>query len=261
MHTIPFVKQGTHRAVGVLALLALASGAVGLGGCKDESLQTEGQRCGGEWGGCVKGLRCSFKKKRCYRPVDCAHLERRMKACLTEVVSVYAPQLTKLPAAKRASLLDRIGHHLQTEMVDHCKYDAAAYQKKHGTTPTQTKSYGQDPRGKKITACLKQQSCRSFATCMLELTRVMGPSRPKAGTQAVFPIAPPRPAPEAQTDGGVPAGGTDAMEPGTDAMEPAMKAVPPARITAPARMAAPAMPASRPAMPAARPSKPAPRPR
>ncbi len=129
-------------AVVVQGLLLVLALSLPLTGCQELPRQKEGQTCGGAFGGCAKGLRCSYKKKKCYRPVDCARLDRKMKACLSEVVSVYAPQAAKIPAQKRTRLVERIGHHLQTEVVDHCKYDAAAYQKKHTTTPTNTKSYG-----------------------------------------------------------------------------------------------------------------------
>jgi len=166
-----------------------------LTGCKPLPLQKENQSCGGDYGGCAKGLRCSFKEKRCYRPVNCAHLQRRMKACLTEVVSVYAPQAAKLPAQTRIKLLERVGQHVQTEVVDHCTYDAAAYQKKHSTKPTKTKSYGEDLRAKEVGACLQLQGCRPFANCMLGLARLVGPKRPSPKDPPVFPIVPPRPAP------------------------------------------------------------------
>ena len=127
-----------------------------------------------------------------------------MKACLAELASVYAPRAAKLPAAKRVRLLDRIGNHLKTEVVDHCKYDAAAYQKKHATTPTKTKSYGEDPKAKELAACLHKQGCRPFARCLLGLARLVGPKRPSPKDPPVFPIARPRPVPATTPDAGAP---------------------------------------------------------
>ena len=227
----------------LVALVGLVGLVVGLAGCRDLPLQKENERCGGDFGGCAKGLRCSFKKKRCYRPVDCALLERRTKACLVELVSVYAPKMAKLPAPKRTRLLERIGQHLKTEMLDHCKYDAAAWQKKHATAPTKTKSYGEDPRAKEVVACLHKQGCRPFATCLLGLARVVGPKRPNPRDPPVFPIAPPRPAPEAKPDADPPPSGADAMKPDQKAAPdkkptPDKKAAPDKR-PAPVKMAAP----------------------
>lgn len=241
------IASGGHRigsgGAALAGLVGLVALAIGLAGCKPLPLQKEKERCGGDYGGCAKGLRCSFKKKRCYRPVDCAHLQRRLKACLTEVVSVYAPQVSKLPAQKRTSLLGRIGQHLKTEMVDHCTYDAAAYQKKHGTKPSITKSFGEDRRAKEITACLRQQGCRPFAKCLLGLARVMGPKRPSPKNPAVYPISPPRPAPVVSADGGVPPTDKGAVKPGKGAVKPGMKKDLPKKVV-------PAMPAARPARPA-----------
>ncbi len=240
----PAPIQGRLSHVGRRFLLALpwlvGAFALPMVGCQNLPLQKEGQTCGGAFGGCAKGLRCSFKKKKCYRPVDCKHLDRKMKACLSEVVSVYAPNLAKIPAQKRTRLLERIGQQLQTEVVDHCKYDAAAYQKKHSTTPTKTKSYGEDPRAKKIAACLHKQECRPFARCLLGLARVVGPKRPDPKGRAVFPIAPPRPAPVSGSDAGVVPAGMDAPAPAMNAPAPTMDA----KTAAPAmgaKTAAPAM--------------------
>ncbi len=181
------VMAGSKALLLPVALLALA-------GCADSSPQREGQRCGGDFGACASGLRCSEKKKRCYRPVDCDLLARRTRACLQELVSVYAPASAKLVAQKRAELLERIGERLRTEVVDHCRFDAAAYRKKHGVAPTDTKSYGEDPRAKEISACLGMQSCRPFARCLLGVARLVGPRRVRPGAVPVFPLERPRPA-------------------------------------------------------------------
>jgi hypothetical protein len=236
--------RGWLTLPGLAVVLALGP-ALTLLGCGDLPLQKEGQSCGGAYGGCAKGLRCSFKKKRCYRPVDCAHLDRKVKACLSEVVSEYAPGLAKVPAQKRTRLLERIGQHLQTEVVDHCKYDAAAYQKKNATIPTQTKSYGEDPRAKEIAACLHKQECRPFARCLLGLARVVGPGRASPKNPPVFPVSPPRP---------TPATAPDAKNP-LPMTQPAMPAMP-TKAADPTKAAMPVVPVKRPMV-----AKPAPRPR
>ncbi len=252
-------RRALVAATGLVLTLALIS----LGGCKDLPLQKEGQTCGGAFGACAKGLRCSFKKKKCYRPVDCAHLDRKLKACLSEVVSIYAPQAAKIPVQKRTRLLERIGQQLQTEVVDHCKYDAAAYRKKHSTTPTNTKSYGEDSRAKKIAACLHKQECRPFAQCLLDLARVVGPKRPTPKNPPVFPITPPRPAAAAGSDAGVSPHGMDAAKTGMDAAKTGMgakktgmDAKKPPPLAKPTKTGMPAGPVMRPMT-----ARPAPRPR
>lgn len=240
---------------------------VSVSGCSPDKPQQLGKSCGGDYGPCAKGLRCSDKKKKCYLPVDCERLAVRIKACVPEIVELYAPSSKALPPRKRVDVMDKIRAHLTTDVVDHCRFDAAAFRKKHSTAPPQKKSYGEDPQAKELNACLGLQGCKPFARCFLGLARLVGPEAANPKDPKVFPVFPSRKAP--MPDGGappdkpVPPEGMDAMEPATDAMKPAAEAMG----SAPEAMGRPALPVmgrpapmamGRPALPTM--GRPAPRP-
>ena len=178
---------GPKRCVLWGSLMLFTLGAVG---CRDHTPQTLGQRCGGDHGACAKGLRCSDKQKRCYLPVKCDLLEKRLKACIGDLISLYAPKSATLPPAQRVKLLDTLAEKLQTELVKHCRFDAATYRDKHGLTPPKTKSRGEDPQAEAVNACLEKPQCNAFSRCVLELARLIGPKRPRPDAPTPFPPKP-----------------------------------------------------------------------
>ena len=200
--------------VGATALCLLTA-------CTSYEKGAAGDRCGSDMP-CKKGLRCSLKKKKCYRPVNCRALAKRLNACTSDIVSIWQPAFAKLPSTKRVALIERVREHLKTEVVDHCRYDARVYRKKHGTTPPSKRSYGEDRDAAVIRGCLRKPTCAEFATCWLTHAKLIGDKAPGRGRMQVFPLAlpRPRPMPAATTDGGVPPA-TDAKAPATDAKAPA----------------------------------------
>lgn len=173
---------------------AAAALAFCIAGCVQVQPSSEGERCA-EDQPCAKGLRCSFGKKRCYRPVDCDVLAKRLRACTRELMEAFAPEAKRLPAATRSKLLPRIQEQLRTQVVEHCRYDAAAHKRKKGTKPTKKKSWGEDVEAKALRGCLAKPSCAGFATCSLGVAGLRGDRQKDPEHRAVFPLDIQRPAP------------------------------------------------------------------
>jgi hypothetical protein len=172
------------------ALLALT---LCLPGCTRVQPSSGGERCA-EDQPCAKGLRCSFKEKRCYKPVDCDVLAKRLKACTPELMETFSPAAKKLPAAKLATLLPRIQEHLRTAVVEHCRYDAAEQKRKTGVKSTKTKSWGEDAEADALNGCLAKGPCAELAKCLLGTAGVLGDRSKDPNYPAVFPLDLQRPA-------------------------------------------------------------------
>jgi len=142
---------------------------------------------------CKPGLRCSFAKKRCYRPVDCGRLQKRLEACAPELLQTRFPGFKKLPAARRVRLVSQVTERLRSEVVKPCRYDARAAKRKHGKTPTVKRSWGEDPHADKMNACLAKPACEPFARCVLELAHVIGPKAPRGDRMRLLPLDHKRP--------------------------------------------------------------------
>jgi len=212
---------GGWRALARGVALALGLALVPLTACTSYEKGQAGDRCTSD-APCAKGLRCSFKKKRCYRPVDCNRLAKRLNACTVDLFATWRPAFQKLPATKRTALVQRLRAHLKSEVVDHCRFDARAYRRKHGTTPPTKKSWGEDRDAAVINGCLKKATCGEFATCWLTQARMIGKNAPNKNRMKVFPLALPQARPATPADTGAP---KDAMKPkdatkAKDAMKP-----------------------------------------
>ena len=186
----------------MIASLTVASGA----GCQGEKPGGVGERCAVA-SPCAKGLRCSTKKK-CYLPVDCRGLKRKLRACLGELVAIVAPHVRRMDKTKRATLLAAVGKEITDEVIEPCLLTRAGYIRKHQVKRDEAKSKGEDPDAKEINACLTRSKCGDFARCILKLGKLIGK---KSGVTLPKPVPLPGP-PAPAVDAGVPGkvGGADA---------------------------------------------------
>lgn len=192
--TPPARSRGGRPVGPLLLVLGLACG------CGSEARRKEGESCSRD-SPCARGLRCSFQKKRCYRPVDCKRLETRLDRCLEEIVFAFAPQARKLEPARRVKVMKKISNAVAEDLVKACRYDARAFRRKHGQEPPQKRSRGEDARASEINACLEQDACPDFARCILAAARLRGKKRPDPRRKRVLPL--PRPLQPPRPDSGL----------------------------------------------------------
>lgn len=183
-----------RSSINLLGLTVLAACfGMSLPACVRVQHSSEGERCAEDLP-CKKGLRCSFKKKRCFKPVDCDLLGKRLNSCTRELMEAFSPEAKSLAEKERAKLIPRIQEHLRRDAVEHCKFDASEHKRQKRTKPPMEKSWGEDAKGETLSGCLAKAACSDFAACFLVAAGVMTDRTKDPGYHPVFPLKLARPA-------------------------------------------------------------------